>query len=122
MDFYTPAPVAFITRLFASAPVLTVGLAKTALSCMSMRNDSFYGSAIEHFHDGVVLDTNWPGPRGRSKFDPSRHNVCHRTRVVHGKGGSPRIITFRHRAVGAARPVKRFLERNIGNRIVAEIW
>jgi hypothetical protein len=121
VDVCTPATVAFVTRLFWSAPVLTNGLAKTALSYMSMRNDSQYGTRMEHFHEGEVLDVNWHGPRGRSKFNPSRHNTCHRTRVVHGKQGSPRIITFRNRGVGAARPVKQFLERNIGKRIIPSV-
>jgi hypothetical protein len=118
VDLYTPAPVAFITRLFAAGPVLTEGLVKDALSCMNMRNDSQYG-AVEVFHEGLVLDVNWHGPRGRSKFAPSRHNVFHRTRTVHGKQGAPRIMTFRSHGVGAQRPVKQFLQANIGNRIVA---
>lgn len=118
VDLHTPASVAFITRLFDPRPILTVGLAKTALSCMNMRNDSKYGALLEHFHDGDVLEVNWPGSRGRSRFDPSRHNTCHRTRVVHGKADSPRIITFRNRGVSTARPVKQFLNRNIGKRIM----
>lgn len=118
VDVFTPATVVFATRLFWNAPILTKGMVVTALSYMSMRNDSQYGTVVEHFHEGDVLKTNWPGPRGRSKFETSRHNTCHRTRVVHGKQGSPRIITFRNRGVGAARPVKQFLERNIGKRII----
>lgn len=118
IDTYAPESVAFVTRLFWAAPVLTRGVAVTALDYMSMRNHSQYGTHVEHFHEGDVLAVNWSGSRKNGRFETPRHNVRHHTRIVHGRQGSPRILTFRGRGVGAARPVKQFLQRNMGKRVI----
>lgn len=120
VDAYTPASVAFMTRMFGDGPILTERMAVTALDYLNMRNASQYGTRVEHLRDAATVDTNWPGRRGRSSSDVlSRHKEFRRIRVGHGKAGMPRMINYRSPGVAAGRPVKQFFQRNSGKRIIS---